>query len=221
MPPTDEREPDQLTIPAFAQTPEPIRGTDSLGPSRSLPVRRAPAPEASPLAVLVAALGILGAFALFALPASRGAQNARSLLAQTLTKLTQQGLALHDVQCPRAPALTAGKPFSCSARASGTPLRIVLTPAASHAQGAVDILYARVEGAIGVAEVGKLAALRYGAGAVITCPHRYWVDQPDVHERCTLRLGKESGPLTVRSGDAPGELTLQAPWLDLRHASVE
>ncbi|HMI92996.1 MAG TPA: DUF4333 domain-containing protein [Polyangiales bacterium] len=219
--PPDERDPDQLTIPVFPQALEPTRGMDSLGPSRSLPARAVAAREASPLVVLVAALGILAAFALFTLPASPSAQNARSLLAQALGQLSRQGLDLHDVKCPRELTLTAGEQFSCSARASGATLRIELTAAASRTQGPVDVLQARVEGAVGVADVAKLAASRYGAGAVITCPHRYWVIRPDAHESCTLRLGAQSGSLTVRSGATPGEFALEAPWLDLRHASVE
>jgi hypothetical protein len=221
MQPPDERDPDQLTIQAFPHAPEANRGMDSLGPSRSLPARPVASREASPLVVLVSALGILAAFALFMLPASRSGQNTRSLLTQALGQLSRQGLDLRDVQCPRELALTAGKRFSCTARASGAALRIELTPAASRAQGPVDVLHARVEGAIGITDVAKLAVARYGAGAVITCPHRYWVAQPEWHESCTLRVATESGPLTVRSGRAPGELTLEAPWLDLRHASAQ
>jgi hypothetical protein len=222
MQPPDERDSDQLTIPALAQAPEHSRGLDSLGPSRSLPAR-ASVRETNPLAVLASALGILAAFALFTLPSSRGGQNARTLLAQTLVRLTHGGLPLSNVQCPRELELTAGKPFSCSARANGASLRIELTPAASQPQGAVDTLHTRVDGAVGVAEVAQLAAARYGADARVTCRQRYWLESPGTAagERCTLYLRDQSGPLSVGSRNERGELTLEATWVDARHASAE
>jgi hypothetical protein len=224
MQPSDPREsePDELTIPTFPQAPEDARARvmDSLGPSRSLPARPLAAREHGPLAVLGSGLGIIAAVALFMLPTSPGAPGARALLAHTLGRLSHGGLPLHDVQCPPELELSVGKSFRCSAQASGTSLQIDLTPSASQAQGAIDILHARIEGAISVAEVGKLAAQRYGAGAAVTCPHRYWLDIPGSDARCALRVGQQAGPLGV-SRNERRELTLTAAWLELHHASVE
>jgi hypothetical protein len=224
MQPSDPREsePDELTIPAFPEAPEAARARvmDSLGPSRSLPARPLAAREHSPLAVLGSGLGIIAAVALFMLPTSPGAHNARALLAHTLGRLSHEGLPLHDVQCPPELKLSAGKSFRCSAQANGTALQIELTPSASTAQGAIDSLHARIDGAISVAEVGTLAALRFGAGTAVTCPHRYWLDTPGTDARCVLRVGKQAGPLGV-SRNERRELTVTAPWLELNHASVE
>jgi hypothetical protein len=142
------------------------------------------------------------------------------LLADTLGRLSHQGLPLHDVQCPPELQLVAGKSFRCSAQADGAPLQIELTPSASSAQAAIDTLHARVEGAVGVAEVGKLAALRYGRGTAVTCPHRYWMDAPGTDAGCVLRVGEQSGPLAVRRNDRR-ELTVTAAWLDAQHTSGE
>lgn len=221
MTPREENDPDQLTIPVGSQPPPATRGFDSLGPSRSLPAR--PAATRNPaLARIATVVATLAALALFALPSSRGGESSRVLLAQTLSRITDQGLPLRDVRCPKELTLERGEPFSCAARAEGVSLRIELMPAASTRDGAVDSLRVRIEGAAGVARVAGLAAQRYGRQTQVTCPRRYWVDKPGASERCTLKLGAQSGPLTVVSR-ADGALALHAPWVDAQqpHATTQ
>ena len=215
MAPPDENESDQLTF-SLGSQPPPAARTDSLGPSRSLPARP-PARSTSPLAKIATAVATLAALVVFALPSSRGGERARTLLAQTLARLPQQGLPLHDVRCPQELALERGEPFSCLARAEGVALRIELTPASSQRQGSVDQLRVRVDGATSIARVASLAAQRYGKHARVTCPRRYWVDKPGARMECRLQLGAQRGPLAAVSGDG-GALALEAPWLDANHA---
>ena len=213
MAPPDENESDQLTISLGSQPPMSPR-IDSLGPSRSLPARP-PARRSSPLAKIATLVATLAALVVFALPSSRGGESSRTLLAQTLARLPQQGLALHDVHCPEELVLERGEPFSCLAQAEGMALRIELTPTASTSGGAIDQLRVRVDGAAGVAKIASLAAQRYGKRARVTCPRRYWVEKAGARQECSLQLGQEQGPLAAVSGEN-GELALQAPWLDAR-----
>lgn len=187
------------------------RGPDSLGPSRSLPARPRQASH-GPLATIGGVIAALAAFALFALP-PRATVNVRTLLKQTIAQLGKQGIALADVQCPHELALTLDEPFTCRARAEGVAVRVQLTPVATREHGPIDGLRPYVDGAVGVADVARLAAERFAADARVTCPHRLWIDKPGSHAQCTMRIGKNEGPLSVTSQASDGELVLDAAWV--------
>jgi hypothetical protein len=187
------------------------RGPDSLGPTRSLPARPS-RPSHGPLATIGAAIAALAAFALFAMP-PRATINVRSVLKQTIEQLGQQGIALSNVQCPHELALTRGEPFTCSARTDGVAVRVQLTPVATREHGPIDGLRPHVDGAVGVADVARLAAERFAANASVTCPHRLWLGKPGSHALCTLHIGKNEGPLSVTSQGNDGELELEASWV--------
>jgi hypothetical protein len=193
-------------------TTEGARGSDSLGPSRSLPARAPARASHRPLGVIAATVAGLAAFALYALP-PRATTNARSLLKQAIEQLGHDGLALRNVQCPHELTLTLDEPFMCSARADGVSLRVELTPIATRENGPIDSLRPHVDGAVGVADVARIAAERYAANASVTCPHRLWLAKPGSRALCTMRIGANQGPLTVSSHADGGPLTLDAQWV--------